>query len=143
MSLYYIVSYLPKANLNNHTTYEKLLGIILYKNLYPDDFVKINVNDGKLYNIISSREELIKIVQIEPNTELERKLLEKDEILEKYNEDPDDEDLQKKLTKKNDEVFKLQEILNKIRGYSLSKLLKESKYKYEELEEIKDCMSSN
>lgn len=126
---------LPKADINKRTGYEKLLAIIVYKNLYPDDFVKINTNHGKLYTIISSKGELILKAQFEPKEELKKKEEEKDNLDETLSEEEPDtttyKELSKKLKQKEQEILKLSERINIISGFSLSQLLNYDKIQYD------------
>jgi hypothetical protein len=46
--------------LNNKLSQDKLLAMIVYKNIHPSDFVKLSNYDGDLYNIISKKHEYIK-----------------------------------------------------------------------------------
>ena len=52
---YYIYSRKQNANLDQ----SKLLAIIVYKNLFPDDFTKLNTNEGLLFGVIDQKEEII------------------------------------------------------------------------------------
>ena len=38
----------------------KIFALILYKNLYPEDFAKLSCNDGELYSIFQAKSEIIK-----------------------------------------------------------------------------------
>ena len=63
MNEFYIYSHKINDNLDTN----KLLSIIVYKNVYPNDFTKLNENDGDLYKTISGKSEYIKsaIAEIE------------------------------------------------------------------------------
>lgn len=63
--------YLYKEKLNENLIHDKLFGIITYKNIYPNDFMKLSCNEGDLYNIFSSKTKFIKkaIDEIENNLE--------------------------------------------------------------------------
>lgn len=52
--------YLYKQKLNENLNQDKLFAIITYKNIYPNDFVKLSYNEGDLYKIIYSKREYIK-----------------------------------------------------------------------------------
>lgn len=39
----------------------KLLAMVVYKNLYPNDFAELHLNEGIVYEIINSKKELIKL----------------------------------------------------------------------------------
>lgn len=45
--------------LNENLRQDKLLSMIVYKNIYPDDFSKLSCNDGILFKIINSKKQLI------------------------------------------------------------------------------------
>jgi len=45
--------------INNNLDMNKLLSIIVYKNVYPNDFTKLNENKGDLYNTIRKKNEYI------------------------------------------------------------------------------------
>ena len=47
---------------------DKLFGIITYKNIYPNDFMKLSKNEGDLYDIFSAKSDYIK--EIVTNTDL-------------------------------------------------------------------------
>ncbi|QYN50271.1 MULTISPECIES: hypothetical protein [Apibacter] len=49
---------------------EELFAIITYKNVDPEDFNKLNNNDGKLYNLISNKEKYIKKYVEENNNKI-------------------------------------------------------------------------
>jgi len=44
---------------NDDINHEQLFSIIVYKNLYPEDFSNLYHNEGKLYGVLNKREELI------------------------------------------------------------------------------------
>ncbi|MFA9193392.1 hypothetical protein AAGV33_03165 [Flavobacterium sp. FBOR7N2.3] len=50
---------------------DKLFGIIMYKNIYPNDFMKLSKNEGDLYDIFSVKSNYIK--EIVTNTDLKIK----------------------------------------------------------------------
>lgn len=52
--------YLYKQKLNESLNQDKLFAIITYKNIYPNDFVRLSCNEGDLYKIIHSKREYIK-----------------------------------------------------------------------------------
>lgn len=52
--------YLYKQKLNENLNQDKLFAIITYKNIYPNDFVLLNSNEGDLYKIIHSKREYVK-----------------------------------------------------------------------------------
>lgn len=53
--------YLYKQKLNESLNQDKLFAIITYKNIYPNDFVKLSCNEGDLYEIIYSKRKFINI----------------------------------------------------------------------------------
>ncbi len=63
--------YLYKEKLNENLIHDKLFAILTYKNIYPNDFMKLSCNEGDLYNIFSSKTNYIKkiISEIESKTE--------------------------------------------------------------------------
>jgi len=54
---------------------DQLLAMIVYKNIFPNDFTKLSQNEGDLYNAIQKKQELIKstISEIENKLSLEKK----------------------------------------------------------------------
>lgn len=60
-----------RDNLSNGLVQDKLLAMVIYKNLYPKDFSLLNNNEGELYEIISKRELLIKDKEAELNNLIE------------------------------------------------------------------------
>lgn len=52
--------YLYSKKLNETLDHDKLFAIITYKNIYPNDFMKLSCNEGDLYNIINLKTDLIK-----------------------------------------------------------------------------------
>ena len=52
--------YLYKQKLNENLNQDKLFAIVIYKNIYPNDFVSLSCNEGSLYNVIYSKREFIK-----------------------------------------------------------------------------------
>ena len=84
-----------KNKLTNRLDQNKLLAIIVYKNLFPNDFSKLNDNEGGLWNAINSKQQFItkaigeidkKIKQFEPEIiELEKlKILDVKELRQLY-----------------------------------------------------------
>ena len=62
---------------NNELNPDKLLAIIVYKNIYPNDFVKLSNYEGDLYDIINKRHDYIK----QQAVEIDKKILDhKNEI---------------------------------------------------------------
>lgn len=63
--------HLYKEKLNENLIHDKLFGIIMYKNIYPNDFMKLSCNEGDFYDIFSSKHNYIKeaIGKIESNIE--------------------------------------------------------------------------
>jgi hypothetical protein len=52
--------YLYKLKLNENLSEDKLFALITYKNIYPNDFVKLSNNEGELYHIINSKKNYLK-----------------------------------------------------------------------------------
>ena len=48
------------ALLDNALNQDKLLAIIVYKNIYPDDFVLLSNGEGKLYDLLNKRSKYVK-----------------------------------------------------------------------------------
>lgn len=48
--------YLYSKKLNSSLNQDKLFAIITYKNIYPNDFMKLTYNEGELYSIFNSKE---------------------------------------------------------------------------------------
>lgn len=71
--------YLYKEKLNENLIHDKLFAILTYKNIYPNDFMKLSCNEGDLYNIFSSKTKIIK----KAIDEIENKIVEcKEQIVE-------------------------------------------------------------
>ncbi|WP_026713468.1 YobI family P-loop NTPase [Flavobacterium daejeonense] len=60
--------HLYTKKLNQNLIPNKLFGIITYKNIYPNDFMKLSQNEGELYHIFSAKSDYIK--EIVTNTDL-------------------------------------------------------------------------
>ena len=70
-----------KLNLSEKLTQDKLLSLIVYKNIYPNDFVLLSRNEGDLYKAISQRSsfinsEVLKIDETINNLKLKIKIFE-------------------------------------------------------------------
>ncbi|MHC1690195.1 MAG: hypothetical protein AB9833_05120 [Bacteroidales bacterium] len=52
--------YIYSKNLDSKLNQEKLLSIIVYKNIYPNDFTQLNENKGDLFQTISNKSTYIK-----------------------------------------------------------------------------------
>lgn len=63
--------YLYKEKLNENLNQDKLFGIITYKNIYPNDFMKLSYHEGNLYKIFNSKLVFIKKKVIELEDEIE------------------------------------------------------------------------
>jgi hypothetical protein len=63
--------YLYKEKLNENLNQDKLFGIITYKNIYPNDFMKLSYNEGSLYKIFNSKLVYLKKIVSEIETEIE------------------------------------------------------------------------
>ncbi|WP_306353112.1 hypothetical protein [Flavobacterium sp. '19STA2R22 D10 B1'] len=63
--------YLYKEKLNGNLNQDKLFGIITYKNIYPNDFMKLSYNEGSLYKIFNSKLVYIKKLITEIEKEIE------------------------------------------------------------------------
>lgn len=74
--------YLYKEKLNENLNQDKLFAIITYKNIYPNDFMKLSYNNGSLYKIFNSK--LIYIKKIVSEIEGEIEII-KNEIIEYEN----------------------------------------------------------
>lgn len=46
--------------LSKQLNQNNLLSMIVYKNIYPNDFIKLNSNEGELYRVLFSKQEFIK-----------------------------------------------------------------------------------
>lgn len=63
---------------------EELFSIIIYKNIYPEDFTKLNNKEGNLYNLIKNKPQYIEqLIQ-----EIDIKIIEKKAKVEEIEEDP-------------------------------------------------------
>lgn len=63
--------YLYKEKLNENLIQDKLFGIITYKNIYPNDFMKLSSNEGSLYKIFNSKLDYIKKIVTEIESEIQ------------------------------------------------------------------------
>ncbi|MES2240648.1 MAG: hypothetical protein V4497_10375 [Bacteroidota bacterium] len=63
--------YLYKEKLNENLNQDKLFGIITYKNIYPNDFMKLSYNEGSLYKIFNSKLVYTKKIATEIEHEIE------------------------------------------------------------------------
>ncbi|WP_288983690.1 hypothetical protein [uncultured Flavobacterium sp.] len=63
--------YLYREKLNENLNQDKLFAIITYKNIYPNDFMKLSYNEGDLYTIFGSKTAFIKKSVEEIDTEIE------------------------------------------------------------------------
>lgn len=61
--------HLYSKKLDSELNHDKLFGIITYKNIYPNDFMKLSKNEGELYDIFSAKSEYIK--ELVDNTDAE------------------------------------------------------------------------
>lgn len=66
--------------LNETLSQDKLLAMIVYKNIYPNDFTKLGQNKGELYSTITSRYQYI----IEKTTEINNRIIELKNEVEKF-----------------------------------------------------------
>jgi hypothetical protein len=64
--------YLYSKKLNETLNQDKLFAIITYKNIYPNDFMKLSYNEGDLYAIFNSKAVFIKNVVSEIDGEIEQ-----------------------------------------------------------------------
>jgi ribosomal protein S8 len=71
--------YLYKEKLSKNLNQDKLFAIITYKNIYPNDFMKLSYNEGDLYHIFSSKTSYIKTKISEIENKIETS---KEQILE-------------------------------------------------------------
>ncbi|WP_313305359.1 hypothetical protein [Empedobacter sp.] len=71
--------YLYSKKLNETLNQDKLFAIITYKNIYPNDFMKLSYNEGDLYTIFNSKAIFIKNLVSEIDSEIEQH---KDQIKE-------------------------------------------------------------
>lgn len=49
-----------QKKLSNKLSEDKLLGMIFYKNIHPEDFVSLHNSEGKIYEVINKKQEFIK-----------------------------------------------------------------------------------
>jgi peptidoglycan hydrolase CwlO-like protein len=49
-----------QKKLSNKLSEDKLLGMIVYKNIHPEDFVSLHNSKGKIYEVINKKQEFIK-----------------------------------------------------------------------------------
>lgn len=49
-----------QKKLSNKLSEDKLLGMIVYKNIHPEDFVSLHNSEGKIYEVINKKQEFIK-----------------------------------------------------------------------------------
>lgn len=61
---------LYESNIKANLSPEKRLAIILYKNLYPEDFISLQQGKGMLYEVLRSRNELVKVITKNFNGEI-------------------------------------------------------------------------
>ncbi len=52
--------YIYSRKIADNVDINKLLAIIIYKNIYPNDFTKLNMNEGDLYKTINNKTEYVK-----------------------------------------------------------------------------------
>uniref|UniRef100_UPI0040480B5E YobI family P-loop NTPase n=1 Tax=Roseivirga sp. TaxID=1964215 RepID=UPI0040480B5E len=64
--------YLYSKKLNETLNHDKLFAIITYKNIYPNDFMKLSYNEGDLYTIFNSQVIFIKNSVNEVDSEIEQ-----------------------------------------------------------------------
>lgn len=64
--------YLYSKKLNETLNQDKLFAIITYKNIYPNDFMKLSNNEGDLYTIFKSKANFIKNSVSEIDCEIEK-----------------------------------------------------------------------
>lgn len=64
--------YLYSKKLNESLNQDKLFAIITYKNIYPNDFMKLSCNDGDLYTIFNSKAIFIKKIVSEIDRDIEQ-----------------------------------------------------------------------
>lgn len=85
-NLYFSIFEKQKYNLENSRKEknDKLLAIIVYKNIFPSEFSKLNFNNGELYEIFNYRKNKIIEILIEKK---EKELTENEEYLEKINKE--------------------------------------------------------
>lgn len=80
--LYNVINeyYIYSKKLNISLDQDKLLSMIVYKNIYPNDFTKLSQNDGELYNTIINKHQYI----IEKVSEIDDEILEVKTRIETY-----------------------------------------------------------
>lgn len=63
--------YLYSKKLNETLNQDKLFAIVTYKNIYPNDFMKLSYNEGDLYAIFNSKATFIKksVIEIDKKTD--------------------------------------------------------------------------
>jgi len=61
---------LYESNIKANLSPEKRLAIILYKNLYPEDFISLQQGKGMLYEVLRSRNKLVKVITKDINEEI-------------------------------------------------------------------------
>lgn len=85
-NLYFSIFEKQKYNLENSRKEknDKLLAIIVYKNIFPSEFSKLNFNNGELYDIFNYRKNKIIEILIEKK---EKELTENEEYLETINKE--------------------------------------------------------
>jgi hypothetical protein len=64
--------YLYSNKLNENLNHDKLFAVITYKNIYPNDFMKLSCNEGELYTIFNSKAILIKKMVSEIDNEIQQ-----------------------------------------------------------------------
>ncbi|TCO02445.1 YobI family P-loop NTPase [Natronoflexus pectinivorans] len=62
--------YIYSKKISNSLDMNKLLSIIVYKNIYPNDFTKLNENQGDLYLTISKKSDYIKTTIVELDNQI-------------------------------------------------------------------------
>lgn len=63
--------HLYSKKLDSKLIHNKLFGIITYKNIYPNDFMKLSQNEGELYDIFSAKSDYIKEIVTNTNVKIE------------------------------------------------------------------------
>lgn len=64
--------FLYKQKLNETLNQDKLFAIITYKNIYPNDFMKLSYNEGNLYTIFNSKTIFIKSLVDKIDSEIDQ-----------------------------------------------------------------------
>ncbi len=64
--------YLYSKKLNENLNHDKLFAMITYKNIYPNDFMKLSYNEGDLYTVFNSKTLFIRDAVKEINSEIEK-----------------------------------------------------------------------